>query len=1241
MQFRLPNWLVHRHERSCKHERSCVFAIFSAVLTCIAGGALAPEFSYATLTTGNKFVTAKVEDGSGVLTIVTTNGGYYGNENLLTFRQTSYLTVRLQGQYWTNNDQIANNPAANWNSTNPQYGGMLSNGTATRTGDTIQTVWKVPTGEIIQDVYPVEYDYSGQIVMRWKYHCLVYNVIGAQMQYLLDTYVAGNDEARILTRYGYRNQWTLYNAGGNITYDPIPTFFQAFQHDLSAQYNYNPGVVSQGTFIDQTLRLMKPDAVLVGDWTLLSYQLWGWPYSIPSGAYGDSAILMEFDPEYATAGQTVEIGSTAYGTGEFETCTGDLYALIFRPRTIKADATGTAYSPNPFTVDMYLFNTNLYTQADYTKATLTVGKHLTILDSGATNNNTTQTQWATPRTDGVGSVSVCEWHVYAEKTCDLDTSSLQFLASCNLADTAFNAPCILPVVLPCLDKDTLPPLSYPIVTNGFVKQISFDDNRPKDRGVDTVATFGFNPQYFRVTVDPFVQCTHDKVWVTITQLDSTVGGCVTVRVTDCAGNATTEEVCFPKYPLHPDTIPPHIDLLRSEITYDGSQCNMKYDSLIAVDDTTYDLGLKTIGITPNTTPVNMALNVQSFPPGSASQGFTVTVLDSMIDGSISIRATDRAGNFTDYSLHYCTFPDTNPPRMTVVQTGPYQWSVYVEDIKPYDRHIDTISVYNRQNVQLIRNNAVFEPTRMLTRDLPSFAFEIEVIDTTQNASFCVRAKDLADSTSANLNSAHWWTSDTCLSFKPGEDVWAPNIQLDPSPLLGRTSDTLRVNDIHYLSPTFKIGWDKGIDKIWFSPVDGYLVDGYNVTDTIFENCAMTTPPVLIRVADSTAIKTISTICIHTMDCAGNESDTCIYYPIKPDTLAPFIYGQQPSKTQIDLMTTDSNLYDRGLHHIVLENSVNFSGFEKFVNGDRLLLAQLMTVNPDQSAVGHLSATDLWGFAFGDTVQHTTGIDVALWVQDLAMQVHSLATQNADFTVPVTFVPNDTFALASKNITKFSYSFDLVGSADFQYIGINTTGTASSGWNVNGFEAGNRVTVTGVSTNGAPLVRQDLPLVNIILHAGPDQSTHSVTLVPAIANNESVVYNDDKTVQITEGSHATAILPAPTGSISGATVIIQGSCTPIAETGGSLPTVADLNNASPNPFHGTTELSYTVPSTAFTKLIIYNALGEEVARLVNSEMAQGYYSVVFNAAGLPDGTYFARFECAGQIVTRRLTLQNAQ
>lgn len=74
-----------------------------------------------------------------------------------------------------------------------------------------------------------------------------------------------------------------------------------------------------------------------------------------------------------------------------------------------------------------------------------------------------------------------------------------------------------------------------------------------------------------------------------------------------------------------------------------------------------------------------------------------------------------------------------------------------------------------------------------------------------------------------------------------------------------------------------------------------------------------------------------------------------------------------------------------------------------------------------------------------------------------------------------------------------------------------------------------------------------------------------------------------------------------------------------------PLTFGLDQNYPNPFNPSTNIKYSVPETGSVKLSIYNALGEEVAVLVNGIVQAGFYEVTFDASNLPSGAYYYRLQ----------------
>ncbi len=76
---------------------------------------------------------------------------------------------------------------------------------------------------------------------------------------------------------------------------------------------------------------------------------------------------------------------------------------------------------------------------------------------------------------------------------------------------------------------------------------------------------------------------------------------------------------------------------------------------------------------------------------------------------------------------------------------------------------------------------------------------------------------------------------------------------------------------------------------------------------------------------------------------------------------------------------------------------------------------------------------------------------------------------------------------------------------------------------------------------------------------------------------------------------------------------------------------------PNPFNPSTNITYQLPKKGQVVLKIYNALGKEVAELVNETKEEGIYSVTFNGDNLPSGMYFYKIQCGEFIDVKKMLL----
>jgi hypothetical protein len=86
---------------------------------------------------------------------------------------------------------------------------------------------------------------------------------------------------------------------------------------------------------------------------------------------------------------------------------------------------------------------------------------------------------------------------------------------------------------------------------------------------------------------------------------------------------------------------------------------------------------------------------------------------------------------------------------------------------------------------------------------------------------------------------------------------------------------------------------------------------------------------------------------------------------------------------------------------------------------------------------------------------------------------------------------------------------------------------------------------------------------------------------------------------------------------------------------------NLQQNYPNPFNPSTVINYSILKQSNVKLIIYDALGREVATLVNEEKQPGSYEVKFQSAvgspQLASGIYFYQLRAGEFIQTKKMIL----
>jgi len=89
------------------------------------------------------------------------------------------------------------------------------------------------------------------------------------------------------------------------------------------------------------------------------------------------------------------------------------------------------------------------------------------------------------------------------------------------------------------------------------------------------------------------------------------------------------------------------------------------------------------------------------------------------------------------------------------------------------------------------------------------------------------------------------------------------------------------------------------------------------------------------------------------------------------------------------------------------------------------------------------------------------------------------------------------------------------------------------------------------------------------------------------------------------------------------------------SGELIPAQYSLEQNYPNPFNPSTVIEFSLPEdVANVKLLIYNALGEKVAELVNTSLQARRYQYQWNAIGVATGIYIYELRTENLFQLRR-------
>ena len=102
-------------------------------------------------------------------------------------------------------------------------------------------------------------------------------------------------------------------------------------------------------------------------------------------------------------------------------------------------------------------------------------------------------------------------------------------------------------------------------------------------------------------------------------------------------------------------------------------------------------------------------------------------------------------------------------------------------------------------------------------------------------------------------------------------------------------------------------------------------------------------------------------------------------------------------------------------------------------------------------------------------------------------------------------------------------------------------------------------------------------------------------------------------------------------------VLMQNPTGVGNNNNGVPSLFRLYQNYPNPFNPSTVIMFDMPNDGYASLKIYNAIGQEVATLIDGDITAGVYEKVFNASNLPSGVYFYKLMTDNFSDVRKMSL----
>lgn len=114
-------------------------------------------------------------------------------------------------------------------------------------------------------------------------------------------------------------------------------------------------------------------------------------------------------------------------------------------------------------------------------------------------------------------------------------------------------------------------------------------------------------------------------------------------------------------------------------------------------------------------------------------------------------------------------------------------------------------------------------------------------------------------------------------------------------------------------------------------------------------------------------------------------------------------------------------------------------------------------------------------------------------------------------------------------------------------------------------------------------------------------------------------------------------PGAADTVRASQMFLRVTLSDVGEGGTNAPRAFRLAQNYPNPFNPVTKIDYTIAQAVPVSIKVYNALGQEVATLVNETLSPGHYQATFDGGNLPSGVYFYKLTAGGYVESKKMVL----